>query len=70
MAITNKARGNAYIKLYKAVAAYVRAQGGLVIVVGGIQVQEWPGDREGQFTIAVKCTGVKPIYSEKKKAEK
>jgi hypothetical protein len=70
MAITNKARSNAYIKLYKAVADYVRAQGGCLIAASGIQVQEWPGDREGQFTIAVKCTGVKPTYSEKRRAEK
>ncbi len=50
--------------LYCAVKRYVEEGGGKIIVVGGIQVQEWPGDSEYAFTIGVKCTGKKPVFSD------
>lgn len=46
--------------LYKAVQDFVEQGGGKVFVVGGIEVQEWPGDHEFCFRVAVKCTGRKP----------
>lgn len=46
--------------LYQAVVAYVEARGGRMLVVGGVQVQEWPGGRPGQFLLAVECLGRKP----------
>lgn len=49
--------------LYRAVADYVESVGGTVIVVGGIQCQQWPGDEPYQFTIAIKCTGRKPEFA-------
>jgi hypothetical protein len=51
-------------RLYKAVDNYVRAKGGSLIVIGGIQIQEWPGDPAMVFQVAVKCMGRKPAYSE------
>jgi hypothetical protein len=47
-------------QLYRAVERYVKSNGGGVLVIGGIQVQEWPGDFDGTFTIGVRCTGKKP----------
>lgn len=49
--------------LMRAVGKYVMAHGGNVAVAGPVQCQEWPGDRAGQFTIAVKCLGRKPTYA-------
>lgn len=49
--------------LYRAVAKYVESNGGRVIVAGGIQCQQWPGDGLYQFTIAVKCTGRPPKFA-------
>jgi len=51
-------------RLYKAVAAYVKNRNGSLVVIGGIQVIEWPGDGVGKFTIGIKCLGKKPVYSE------
>jgi hypothetical protein len=33
------------------------------VVIGGVQTQEWPGERPGCFTIGVKITGRKPVYA-------
>jgi len=53
------------MRLYKAVAHYVKKNGGMVIVTSGIQIQEWPGDGEYRFTVAVKCNGRKPTIRTK-----
>ena len=50
-------------RLYKAVAAYVEKNGGTVVVAGGIQIQEWPGDGEFRYTVAVKCSGRRPKFA-------
>lgn len=50
--------------LYAAVQHYVRANGGNIIVVGGVSVQEWPGDIPGKFSLAIRCVGQKPIFPE------
>lgn len=47
-------------QLYRAVRRYVRSNGGDIVVIGGVQVQEWPEDRAGMFVIGVKCLGRKP----------
>ena len=49
-------------QLYRAVERYVTAHHGSVLVIGGIQLQEWPGEGEYNFSIAVKCTGKRPIF--------
>ena len=49
-------------QVYRAIDRYVRANGGKVAVIGGIELQEWPDDRKLNFKIAVKCIGVKPKF--------
>lgn len=44
-------------KLYTAVANYVKAHGGNVVVIGAVQQITWPFELEGNFTLGVQCTG-------------
>lgn len=46
--------------LQRSVVRYIESRGGSVLVVGEIQIQQWPGELPCNFTIAVKCTGRKP----------
>lgn len=57
-------------QLYRAIQNYVEVHGGKLIVVGGIQVQEWPNDGMGKFEIAVKCLGRKPVFHTLKELRK
>jgi len=50
--------------LYRAVVNYVEARGGNVVVIGGIQVQEWDASNY-RFSIAVQCCGRKPTFKSK-----
>lgn len=50
--------------LYKAVQNYVEQNGGKLVVIGGITVQEWPQDNKGIFHVAVKCLGRMPKFAE------
>ena len=55
--------GSAHVDaLYAAVIKYVEAGGGKLVVIGGVQVQEWPQDNAGVFMVAVKCMGRKPTF--------
>lgn len=47
--------------LQRAVVKYIEARGGNVIVIGGVEIQQWPGELPYNFTVAVKCTGIKPL---------
>lgn len=47
-------------RLVKAVAAYVEAHGGAVLVAGNVRTLQWPEDMPGNFDIAIRCTGRKP----------
>ena len=51
-------------KLYRGVRDYVIANKGSIIVIGGVQVIQWPGDSPNNFTLAVKCMGRKPVFVE------
>ncbi len=46
--------------LYAAVISFVEARGGKAIVIGGISVIQWPGDRQDNFMVGVRVTGAKP----------
>lgn len=48
--------------LLAAVQHFVRANGGSIVVIGGIETQDW-GEGLGKFRIAVKCLGRKPAAS-------
>jgi hypothetical protein len=50
-------------KLYSAVQEYVEGHGGKLIVIGGVQIQEWPEDNPLCFRLAIKCTGRKPVFA-------
>lgn len=54
-------------RLYKAVANYIKRNGGSVLVIGPSSCQEWPSDPAHVFHISVKCLGRKPKYSEDNK---
>lgn len=49
-------------RLYKAVEHYVLKQSGTVIVIGGIQTIQWPGESSMKYTVGIKCMGRKPVY--------
>jgi len=49
--------------LYKAVDAYVKAKGGKVQVIGGIQVIDFPSSPKYNWTLGIKCTGSRPEYA-------
>lgn len=63
--ITRLKRGDVTDRLYAAVIEYVENKGGNIVVIGGIQTQEWPLGAEGDFTIGIKCFGRKPEFKEK-----
>lgn len=46
--------------LYEAVAQYVESNGGSVIVVGGIEIQQWPHDPKGKYRVAISLLGAIP----------
>ena len=52
--------------LLAAAQHYIKARGGAVVVIGGIQIIKHPFDPEASFQIAVRCVGRLP----KKVAEK
>ena len=53
---------SAEMQLYRAVRRYVLEKGGNVVVIGGIQMQEWPHDPAFTFRVAVSVTGRKPVF--------
>lgn len=50
-------------QLYRAVKRYVEANKGHIIVIGGIQLQEWEDAYRGHFSIAIKCLGKRPTFN-------
>lgn len=47
-------------QLYRAVRRYVESHGGSLLVIGGVQVEEWPGQVKHNFVLGVRCMGRKP----------
>lgn len=54
-----------YMELYRAVEKYVSTRGGYIAVISGIQVIQWPGESEHNFTLGIRCIGRKPKYRDK-----
>jgi hypothetical protein len=48
------------MQLYRAVRRYIQSKGGNVVVIGGIEIQEWPGEGPYKFRVAVKLMGKRP----------
>lgn len=57
-------------QLYRAVIRYVESKGGKLLVIGGVQVQEWPEDAAYKFRLAVGCLGRKPVLDVKRAGAK
>lgn len=57
-----KKKLNSTYTLYKAVSAYIKANGGTAIVVGGIQIIQWPNDGGFKYTVGVRVTGKRPVF--------
>jgi hypothetical protein len=53
-------------QLYRAVRRYVESKGGTILVIGGVQVEQWPGMSELNFVLGVRCMGRKPTPVESK----
>jgi hypothetical protein len=63
IALKKKPRIAAHInRLYKAVQKYVEKGGGKLLVIGGIEIQEWPLDPPHVFRVGVRCLGRKPEF--------
>lgn len=54
---------DSYEHLYKAVVDYVHSKGGKVLVIGGVEIQQFPGDRKFNYRIAIRITGKKPVMT-------
>jgi hypothetical protein len=52
------------MQLLRAVRRFVESKGGKIVVIGGIEVQQFPGDPEGKFRLAVGFLGRKPTPDE------
>ena len=53
--------GNSYSdRLLKAAVNYIEKNGGTAVVVGGIEIQKWPEDRDFNYRLAIKITGLRP----------
>lgn len=46
-------------RLYDAVAAWAKSKGGNIVVIGGIETQQWGAD-PARFVIGIKCLGTAP----------
>jgi len=49
------------LQLYRAVRRYVKANGGNLLVIGGVEIQFY-GDRPSFFKVAIGCTGKPPTF--------
>lgn len=49
--------------LLVAVSKWVRSRGGELIVVGGIEIQDW-AEGMGKFKVAIRCMGRQPQKKE------
>lgn len=47
--------------LYDAVINYIQSKGGKVLVIGGVEVQQFPEDNKNNFRLAVRFMGKKPV---------
>lgn len=47
-------------QLYRAIIRYVESKGGSITVIGGVQIEQWPGDGELKYVVGVRCMGRKP----------
>lgn len=46
--------------LFRAVASYVKKEGGRLVVVGPIHTMQWPEDTPNKWSLVIGCLGRKP----------
>lgn len=51
-------------QLYRAVRRYIQHYGGSLAVIGGVEILRWPSDLDNNFSVAVRCTGKLPVFSQ------
>lgn len=51
---------SADLELYRAIRRYVEGLGGSIVVIGGIEIQKWPDERDMAYRVAVRCIGRAP----------
>lgn len=49
--------------LYRVAEGYIRAAGGSVAVIGGVEVQRWSGEPRLKYRLAIRITGEPPHYA-------
>jgi hypothetical protein len=49
--------------LYEAVARYIEYGGGKAIIIGGVEVQQWPNDPREKYRVAISFLGTPPQYA-------
>ena len=54
------AKERATVALYRAAEAYIRLAGGSAVVIGGVEIQRWPGDLQFNYRLSIRITGVPP----------
>jgi ABC-type sugar transport system substrate-binding protein len=52
-------------RLYDAVIDFIESKGGKVLVIGGVETQQFPEDRKLNFRLAIRFTGKKPHARER-----
>ncbi len=52
-----------------AVQRWVHANGGTSVVMSGVQVVTFPGERPFNYRVAIHCTGLLPVKKEEAKAD-
>lgn len=53
-------------QLYRAIIRYVESKKGSIIVIGGVQIEQWPGEGEFKYVVGVRCLGRRPSFPEGK----
>lgn len=51
-------------QLYRAVKRYVEHHGGHLVIIGGISIIQFPDDSRFNFSVAIRCTGKLPVFSQ------
>ena len=58
------------MQLYRAVRRYVESGHGIILVIGVIEVQHWPGEPEHVYRVAVKFMGRMAVFADPHQGER
>ena len=57
-----RAKRRATDALHCAAETFIRAYGGSAVVIGGVEIQRWPGEFSFNYRLAIRVTGMPPKY--------